>query len=222
MSDRLSVLAALGDPQRLRIVDALAIGDRAPSALSQELGLSSNLLAHHIGVLTQAGAVLRRRSEGDGRRSYLSLDWDQPLVAAAIAGGHAWGACRVVFVCTANSARSQFAASLFSRQSDVPVASAGTEPADRINPHALAELERRGLEPLTPHPVSLASERRLDDLVVAVCDNAFEADRTLASVHWSIPDPALADGDDAFARAFDLIQPRVQRLAAALTPGDPT
>jgi len=222
VTDRASLLAALADPQRLRIVDALAEGDRAPTELSEALELPSNLLAHHLGVLTEAGVIRRRRSDGDGRRSYLALNWDEPIVAATIGSGEAFGACRVVFVCTANSARSQFAAALFARQSDVPVASAGTQPADAINPRALAELERRGLEPLTPHPVSLAFERRMDDLVVAVCDNAYEADGTLASVHWSVPDPAAADTDEAFAAAFDQIQPRVRRLAAAVTNGDPS
>lgn len=224
--DRRGLLAALADPQRLRIVDALALTDLSPSELSRDLDLPSNLLAHHVGVLTDAGAVVRRRSEGDGRRSYLALAWDQPLVAATVAHGQQLGACRVVFVCTANSARSQFAASLFARQSDVPVTSAGTAPAAAINPHALAELERHGLAPLSSTPTALATERRDGDLVITVCDNAREEIAGQTQLHWSVPDPARAKagskkGDDAFTHAFSQIQPRVQRLAAALTNGSP-
>jgi protein-tyrosine-phosphatase/DNA-binding transcriptional ArsR family regulator len=217
MADRLTLLAALGDAHRLRIVDALALGDKAPSALSHELGVPSNLLAHHIGALTDAGAIRRRRSDGDGRRSYLSLNWDEPLVAAAVSGSPAMGACRVVFVCTANSARSQFAASLFARQSAVPVASAGTQPAAAINPHALAELERHGLAPLEALPRALTA--REGDVIVAVCDNAYEDLDGGAQLHWSVPDPATAQDPGAFAASFCDIEPRVQRLAASLTNG---
>ncbi|MFW2512346.1 helix-turn-helix domain-containing protein [Demequina sp. SO4-13] len=221
-TDRRALLSALADPQRLRIVDALALSDRSPSELSRDLDLPSNLLAHHVGVLTQAGAVIRRRSEGDGRRSYLALDWEQPLVAATAAHGDAVGACRVVFVCTANSARSQFAASLFARQSDVPVASAGTAPAPFVNPYAVAELARHGLQPLSYVPTALAADRREGDLVITVCDNARETLDGDAALHWSVPDPARASDDStaqAFAQAFIEIQPRVQRLAAAVTNG---
>lgn len=221
-TDRLALLSALADPHRLRIVDALALGDRAPTALGQHLGLPSNLLAHHIGVLTEAGAVRRRRSDGDGRRSYLALNWDEPLVAAAVTGSEAIGACRVVFVCTANSARSHFAASLFARQSEVPVASAGTHPAAQINPGALAELQRHGLDPLDSSPRALDQTLHEGDLIVAVCDNAFEDLDGRAHLHWSVPDPVAADAPDAFAASFTQIQPRVQRLAAALTSGAPS
>jgi protein-tyrosine-phosphatase len=44
---------------------------------------------------------------------------------------------RVVFVCTANSARSHLAAALWRRASAVPAVSAGTRPADRIAPGAI-------------------------------------------------------------------------------------
>ncbi|GIG53801.1 arsenate reductase/protein-tyrosine-phosphatase family protein [Demequina activiva] len=219
MTDRLTLLSALADPQRLRIVDALALGDTSPTALSRDLDLPSNLLAHHIGVLTEAGVVRRRRSDGDGRRSYLALDWETPLVAATVTGSPALGACRVVFVCTANAARSQFAASLFARQSDVPVASAGTHPADQINPYALAELDRHGLGPLDSRPRALEDAAREGDLIVAVCDNAYEDLEGRAQLHWSVPDPAATDAPEAFADSFAQIEPRVQRLAAALTPG---
>src|ERR687895_621008 len=70
---RAAVHAALGDPGRLAIVDALVLGEASPSELQRLLDMSSNLLAHHVRVLERAGVVSRHRSEGDRRRSYLRL-----------------------------------------------------------------------------------------------------------------------------------------------------
>jgi DNA-binding transcriptional ArsR family regulator len=62
---RAQVHAALGEPARLAIVDRLVIGDAAPVELGHELGMASNLLAHHLKQLEAAGLLerdpLRRR-----------------------------------------------------------------------------------------------------------------------------------------------------------------
>ncbi len=47
--------AALADPARLRITDTLLAGDASPSELAAMLAMPSNLLAHHLHVLEQAG-----------------------------------------------------------------------------------------------------------------------------------------------------------------------
>ena len=70
---RAAVHAALADPARLRITDTLLTGDASPSELAAMLAMPSNLLAHHVHVLEQAGIITRRRSEGDRRRTYLQL-----------------------------------------------------------------------------------------------------------------------------------------------------
>ena len=82
--------------------------------------MPSNLLAHHLAVLEQAGLVSRRRSEGDRRRTYLRLvpGAFDPLVRPL-----SRTARRVLFVCTANSARSHLAAALWRRASEIPAAS---------------------------------------------------------------------------------------------------
>ncbi len=164
--------------------------------------------------------VRRRRSDGDGRRSYLTLAWDNPIVAATAAHGAAPHGARVVFVCSANSARSQMAASLLARAAHSPVASAGTAPADAIHPLALAELERARPRPARPaRPRRPPTSCTDGDIVVAVCDNAYE-DLGPANValHWSVPDPAHGNAD-AFRAAFDDLTPRIGRLADALTHG---
>jgi len=212
--------AALAEPRRLAIVDALALGDLSPGELCERTGQSSNLLAHHLGVLESSGLVRRRRSDGDGRRAYLTLAWENPIVAATAAQGAAPTGARVVFVCSANSARSQMAASLLARSSDSPVASAGTSPAEAIHPLAVAELARHGLAPLAPAPASAADVVVADrDIVVAVCDNAYEDLGPLnVALHWSVPDPAAGNAD-AFGKAFADLTPRIARLADALSNG---
>jgi DNA-binding transcriptional ArsR family regulator len=81
---RARVHSALGEPARLAIVDRLVPGDAAPGELSQEMGIATNLLAHHLRVLEDAGLINRVRSEGDRRRSYVRLRWEDPLVRAAV------------------------------------------------------------------------------------------------------------------------------------------
>ncbi|MGH3299987.1 MAG: helix-turn-helix domain-containing protein, partial [Trebonia sp.] len=120
---RAAVHAALADPARLAITDALGEGDASPSELAGMLGMASNLLAHHLRVLEEAGIVARHRSEGDRRRTYLRL---VPGALDALAGPASRAARRVLFVCTANSARSHLAAALWRQASQVPAASAGT------------------------------------------------------------------------------------------------
>ncbi|WP_281291956.1 ArsR/SmtB family transcription factor [Streptomyces tailanensis] len=49
----------------MAIIDRLVLGDASPGELGRELGLPSNLLAHHLKVLDQVGLVERSRSEGE-------------------------------------------------------------------------------------------------------------------------------------------------------------
>jgi protein-tyrosine-phosphatase len=123
----------------------------------------------------------------------------------------------VVFVCTHNSARSQLAAALWRRRSAVPAASAGTEPAGRVHPLAVATARAHGLSLGRARTAKVGEVLRADDLVVAVCDNAHEQ-LTGERLHWSVPDPAPAGTDDAFDRAFRDLADRVDRLAPAVHP----
>ena len=73
---RASVYGALADPARLQIVDILSASDASPSELARELAMPSNLLAHHLNVLEAKRLVVRHRSEGDQRRTYIHLVHD--------------------------------------------------------------------------------------------------------------------------------------------------
>lgn len=206
--------AALGEPARVAIVYRLVLGDASPSELGRDLGLPSNLLAHHVKLLQRAGLLERSRSEGDHRRTYLRL---RPEALAHLAPESAMRAPRVVFVCTHNSARSQLAVALWARRSSVPAASAGTEPATRVHPLAVAIAHDHGLTLSDARTAHVDDVLRPNDLVVAVCDNAHEQLDTHATrLHWSVPDPAPVATDAAFAEAFHDLADRVDRLAPAI------
>jgi protein-tyrosine-phosphatase len=210
------IAGALGDPARWAIVDALRIGDASPGETAEQLGMATNLVAHHVKVLDEAGLVARTRSEGDRRRTYLRL---RPETLTLLAPPHL-SADRVVFVCTHNSARSQLAAALWRDRTGGPVASAGTRPAARVHPRAVKIGHRHGLvlDPTaTAHVDDVAQP---GDLLIAVCDNAHEdltgLNRT--QLHWSVPDPVRVNTDAAFEAAYTDLADRIDRLAPAITP----
>jgi protein-tyrosine-phosphatase/DNA-binding HxlR family transcriptional regulator len=219
--ERARVHAALGEPARLAIVDTLLLGDASPGEIGHALGLPTNLIAHHLAVLSDAGLIERTRSEGDRRRTYLRL---RPDVLTALVPAPLRHAPRVVFVCTHNSARSQLAAALWARHSQVPASSAGTDPASRVHPRAVRVGRRHGLTIDARHTAHVRDVLRPDDLVVAVCDNAHEQLPGHAGprLHWSVPDPAPVDTDTAFESAYTDIATRIQRLAPALHFGRST
>ena len=187
--------AALGDPVRLAIVDELATSDRTPVELRQQFALESNLLAHHLDVLETAGLIQRTRSSGDGRRRYVHL------LRPALADLHV-GATTIagpaLFVCTLNSARSQLAAALWHSLTGADAESAGTHPAQRVHPGAVAAGRRAGLDLTGATPKALD---HVDEpaLVVTVCDRAHEELTGQPGwLHWSVPDPVTGGTPAAF------------------------
>jgi len=210
---RASVYGALADPARLQIVDILSASDASPSELARELAMPSNLLAHHLNVLETQRLVVRRRSEGDQRRTYIHLVHDA-LANLAPVGIHR--ARRVLFVCTANSARSHLAAALWRQASDVPSISAGTHPAERIDPRVFAAAKRRQLPLRRTHPQRIGDVERRGDLIITVCDLAHEELGERSALHWSIPDPVRVGDAHAFDQALERIARRIHDFAPHL------
>ena len=210
---RAIVHAALADPARLRITDTLLTGDASPSELAAILAMPSNLLAHHLHVLEQAGIITRRRSEGDRRRTYLQLI---PGALDSLAPPAARAAVRVLFVCTANSARSHLAAALWRQASTVPAVSAGTHPAEAIDPGAIAAAGRRRLPLPRLRPRHINDIRQHGDLVITVCDLAHEELAEATALHWSIPDPVPAGDQASFDAALAQLADRVTRFVPRL------
>jgi protein-tyrosine-phosphatase len=214
LAARAEVHAALAEVTRLRIVDLLTVGNATPTELGAALDLPSNLLAHHLRALERAGLVVRRRSEGDGRRAYLGLGpaatpglvTTEPLPAPG----------RVLFVCTANTARSHLAAALWRRASPIEAASAGTHPGDLIHPGAVAAARRHHLTLPEVAPRQLEATMRAGDLVITVCDRAHEEIGAFGWAHWSVLDPVRQGGRAAFDAAYQDLAARVDALAPRL------
>ena len=212
VTDRARLHAALGDPHRLRIVDELLLGDRTFQELAALADLPGNAAAHHLAVLDSAGLIDRRRSEGDGRRRYVALHRDrlEGLVPSPSLDPRA-----ILFVCTHNSARSQFAAALWRERTGGTADSAGTEPAGRVHPKAVRAAAEFGLDIATATPKGYDAVTAEPDLVVSVCDRAREAGVPFSArqLHWSVPDPVRLGTQAAFRSAFADISERIDQLA---------
>lgn len=205
---------ALADPHRLAIVDLLELSDATPTEVADATGMPSNLVAFHLDVLEEVGIIARHRSQGDGRRRYVTLGPTAPdpgpvgpSAAVPVA------AERVVFVCTHNSARSQLAAALWTSRTGRDSWSAGSHPAEQVNPHAVEVARSNGLDLTSARPSGYDQVEVDPDLVVSVCDRVREDGLpfTAPLLHWSIPEP-VEQAD--FPAAWDDLQRRITRLAA--------
>lgn len=215
ISQRAAVHAALGDETRLRLVDALWLNDRSPLDLHGLLGIDTNLLAHHLGVLDAAGVIQRRASGGDGRRRYVTARWE---VLEGLLPPRRLDVTSVLFICSHNSARSQFAEALLSSRAQVSAQSAGFGPSGQVHPKAVKVAGERGLDLSGAHPKPYSEVTGSPDLVVSVCDRACEAPIPFEGprMHWSVPDPVETNRIDGFREAFDEVARRVDRLIDAI------
>jgi protein-tyrosine-phosphatase len=69
-------------------------------------------------------------------------------------------------------------------------------------------------------PAYFADVVHAGDLIVSVCDNAHEHLTTAGPrLHWSVPDPARTDTDEAFEAAYADISDRIDRLVPVLSGG---
>ncbi|HLT05797.1 MAG TPA: arsenate reductase ArsC [Pseudomonas sp.] len=136
---------------------------------------------------------------------------------------------RVLFLCTGNSARSVLAEATLRAWAGhrFEVFSAGSRPTGTVNPFALAQLAAEGiatagLRSKSWDEFATAGAPPLD-LVVTVCDSAAAETCPVVfgdflRVHWGLPDPAAAEGDEALRRAFAeahrIIKARLQAFLA--------
>lgn len=127
----------------------------------------------------------------------------------------------VLFVCVHNAGRSQMAAALLSRCAGdrIEVRSAGTEPADEINPVAIAAMSEIGIDIATTSPTILTADAvQTSDVVITMgCGDACPYFPGVSYRDWKLPDPA--DQPLATVRAIrDDIAGRVRALIAELLP----
>jgi protein-tyrosine-phosphatase len=218
LAEQATVHAALGETTRLTIVAELELGDRTFQELTELVGLRGNLVAHHLDVLDRAGLITRHVSEGDRRRRYIALN-PEPLLG--LLHPRRMAARAVLFVCTSNSARSQYAAAAWRRRTGLAADSAGTQPAARVHPRAVQVAMEVGIDLRDCEPKGYDHLSPGFDLVVSVCDRAREAELPLQtpSLHWSVPDPVVRGRLRSFRDAFADIDQRLGRLAASVDAG---
>ncbi len=131
----------------------------------------------------------------------------------------------VLFLCTGNSARSQIAEAILTAKGRgrFRVGSAGTRPAERVNPGAVEVLGAHGIDWTGKRPKTIDEiQDEPWDLVITVCDNAKETCPIFpghpAFAHWGMPDPAAVAGDEerrrAFRDTFQVLSRRIDLLVA--------
>jgi ArsR family transcriptional regulator, arsenate/arsenite/antimonite-responsive transcriptional repressor / arsenate reductase (thioredoxin) len=232
-------LALAGDPLRWQLLHALARSDRRVGELTDQTGQPQNLVSYHLRKLRSAGVVTARRSSHDGRDVYYRLDLIRcrELLAATGRAIHPGlrpappaaeiaapaVPCRVLFLCTGNSARSQIAEALLTQLAPawVQAFSAGSRPKP-LHPNAIGVLAVRGID------ISGRGSKHLDqfsgqrfDYVISLCDRVREVCPEFPDhpnlIHWSMPDPSAGSGTDeasypAFEATADELHQRITFL----------
>ena len=127
----------------------------------------------------------------------------------------------VLFVCVHNAGRSQIGAALLKLRSEgrISVRSAGSTPAEEINPNAVAALEELGIDLSEAFPKPLTDEavRAADVVITMGCGDACPVYPGKRYEDWDLEDPAGKDLDTV-RRIRDEIDGRVQTLVAELLP----
>jgi arsenate reductase len=127
----------------------------------------------------------------------------------------------VLFVCVHNAGRSQMAAGLLDQLSEgrVHVRTAGSEPADRINPVVVEAMAEVGLDLSREFPKPLTDEvvRAADAVITMGCGDACPIYPGKRYEDWELEDPA--GKDLATVRGIrDQISERVRGLLAEVAP----
>ncbi|HEX3003533.1 MAG TPA: arsenate reductase ArsC [Angustibacter sp.] len=127
----------------------------------------------------------------------------------------------VLFVCVHNAGRSQMAAGFLSHLSrdEVEVLSAGSMPADQINPVAVQAMQEVGIDITASVPKVLTTEAvQASDVVVTMgCGDTCPFFPGKRYEDWVLDDPA-GRGIEAVRPIRNEIRRRVERLLAELVP----
>ena len=236
-----SFVRLAGHPVRWRLMGELARSDRRVRELVSLLDQPQNLVSYHLGRLRAAGLAGACRSSFDARNTYYHLDLASCADALAATGlalhpglrfapvpaASPGRGCRVLFLCTGNSARSPVAEALLRRRAgSVEVASAGSRPKP-LHPDAVRVLQEYGIDLAGRSPRHLSEvECERFDFVITLCDRVREVCPEFPGpaehLHWSIQDPvssagATADTYPAFQRMAAELDTRIGFLLGAIS-----
>jgi arsenate reductase (thioredoxin) len=125
----------------------------------------------------------------------------------------------VLFVCVHNAGRSQMAAAWLTHLAAgrIDVRSAGSEPADRINPAAVEVMREVGIDITGNKPTMLAPDtvQRADVVITMGCGDTCPIFPGKRYEDWELPDPA-GQPVDVVRSIRDQIRSRVETLVAEL------
>jgi protein-tyrosine-phosphatase len=131
----------------------------------------------------------------------------------------------VLFVCVHNAGRSQMAAALLSRHAGdrIIVRSAGTAPADSINPAVVQAMAEIGIDlaaaGATPKKLTDAAVEASDVVITMGCGDECPFYPGKRYLDWALDDPA-GQGVEAVRPIRDEIDRRVQLLVTELLPAE--
>ena len=128
----------------------------------------------------------------------------------------------VLFLCVHNAGRSQMAMGWLRHLAGdrVRAMSAGSEPADRINPHAVAAMAEAGIDLADAAPARWTDDqvREADVVITMGCGDECPSYPGTRYEDWEVEDPHGADLDTA-RRVRDDIRDRVRGLIESLDAG---
>ncbi|GCE44958.1 arsenate reductase ArsC [Rhodococcus sp. USK10] len=127
----------------------------------------------------------------------------------------------VLFVCVHNAGRSQMAAGFLAQLAGdrIEVRSAGSAPADQVNPAAVAAMAELGIDIADQSPKVLTVDAvQASDVVITMgCGDTCPVFPGTSYRDWALDDPA-GQGVDAVRPIRDEIKARVEALIAELVP----
>ncbi|GAA4393366.1 MULTISPECIES: arsenate reductase ArsC [Brevibacterium] len=127
----------------------------------------------------------------------------------------------VLFVCVHNAGRSQMAAGYLTELSGgrIEVRSAGSEPADQINPVAVEAMAEDGIDITAASPKILTTDAvKASDVVITMgCGDACPIFPGKRYEDWDLADPA-GQGIEAVRPIRDDIKARIEQLVSELLP----
>ena len=128
----------------------------------------------------------------------------------------------VLFVCVHNAGRSQMAAGFLQHLAGdrVEVLSAGSQPADEVNPAAVAAMAEIGIDlaEATPKLLTDAAVQEADVVVTMGCGDACPFYPGKRYEDWPLDDPA-GQGVEGVRPIRDQIRARVEALVEELVAG---
>ena len=128
----------------------------------------------------------------------------------------------VLFVCVHNAGRSQMAAGYLRSLGEgrIDVRSAGSMPADRINPVAVAAMAEEGIDITAEQPKVLTVDavRESDVVITMGCGDACPIFPGKRYEDWELDDPA-GQGIEAVRPIRDEIRRRIEVLIGQLAEG---